>query len=379
MHLPASRLPRRRELVAALALAASSAPPPLPALAYCNGVFPGKISNDVQEQIVPFTLNSYRTDVFVRAVRPPKRRVSGGFVAFETLPDLPAVLVVGCPGVPYDYVENLEALVLSGRRVFMANTCEAPVERSWLPQRPPRGTREQRRPEVAGRQLLAVCDACGLEAVHVVAHGLGGAAALHFADLLRQRQQEQQEQDVSNVTAAAQPPPPPRGVRLASLALVSPYGSLEDLRPVQQRRLSNWDELFPIDTDEEGNEGTEDGQQCVVDATLLTGRPWREALLYATRDEERKERLGGSRLAARLPPAPLPTLLLRGGAADPIEPDWDLRSRPDVKQIEYRLSGHLPFIDNREEVLLDMLDFMDAVDGVSTNRMGLVDGTGKMG
>ena len=71
MHLPASRLPRRRELVAALALAASSAPPPLPALAYCNGVFPGKISNDVQEQIVPFTLNSYRTDVFVRAVRPP--------------------------------------------------------------------------------------------------------------------------------------------------------------------------------------------------------------------------------------------------------------------------------------------------------------------
>ena len=42
-----------------------------------------------------------------------------------------------------------------------------------------------------------------------------------------------------------------------------------------------------MDMDEEGgSDGTDsDGQQCVVEATSLTGRPWREALLYASDDE----------------------------------------------------------------------------------------------
>ena len=162
-------------------------------------------------------------------------------------------------------------------------------------------------------------------------------------------------------------------MRLASLVLASPYGALEDLRPVQQRRLQNWDELFPIDMDEEGgNDGTESaGQQCVVEANALTGRPWREALLYASDEESRAESLGRGQLAARLPDASVPTMLLRGGSADPVEPSWDLSDRTDVKMREYMFSGHLPFIDNREEVLFDLLAHLDAADGVSTNRNGV--------
>ena len=224
-------------MIAALTVAASA--PPLPALAYCNGHYPGKITNDVQERLVPFSLGSYRTNVFVREVSPPRHRVMGGSVAFETLPSLPPVLLVGCPGVPYDYCENLEGLVLSGRRVFAVNTCEAPVERGWLPPRLARGPREARRPVVAAQQLLAVCDACELSAVHVFAHGLGGAAALHLVELLRQRQQVQQAQRAPRGVraAAAAAAPPPSCVRLVSLALASPYGALEDLRPMQQQRL----------------------------------------------------------------------------------------------------------------------------------------------
>ena len=369
-------------MVAALTVAASAPmlERPVPAQAYCNGVYSGKITNDVQERLVPFSMGAYRTDIFVREVRPPRSRVMGGSISFPgELPSLPPVLLVGVPGAPYDYCENLEALVLSGRRVFAVNTCEAPVERGWLPPRPKRGPREVRRPAVAARQLLTVCEASGLGAVHVFAHGLGGAAALHLVELLRQPVSAATAATAATAgaaataTTAAAAAPPPSRVRLASLVLASPYGALEDLRPVQQRRLQNWDELFPIDMDEEGgNDGTESaGQQCVVEANALTGRPWREALLYASDEESRAESLGRGQLAARLPDASVPTMLLRGGSADPVEPSWDLSDRTDVKMREYMFSGHLPFIDNREEVLFDLLAHLDAADGVSTNRNGV--------
>jgi hypothetical protein len=88
-----------------------------------------------------------------------------------------------------------------------------------------------------------------------------------------------------------------------------------------------------VATDEEGgSDGTESGgQQCIVEANALTGRPWREALLYASEEESRAESLGRGQLAPRLPDASVPTMLLRGGSADPVEPSWDLSDRTDVK------------------------------------------------
>ena len=116
--------------------------PAAPALAWCGGYFPGKISNDINEEFVPFSAVAadgaeYRTNIFVRIVRPPRRAVFGSSARkFASLPPLPAVLVVGFPGVSYDYCENLEGLAVSGRRVILVNTCEAPLRaetKEWMP------------------------------------------------------------------------------------------------------------------------------------------------------------------------------------------------------------------------------------------------------
>ena len=94
-------------------------------------------------------------------------------------------------------------------------------------------------------------------------------------------------------------------------------------------------------------------------------------MLRVSRDVALAERLGGDRLVARLPDPAVPVMLLHGGAADLVDPTWDLRSRPDVRQQQYQFSGHLPFVDNREECLTDVLDFLDAADGVRSPRGGL--------
>ena len=78
------------------------------------------------------------------------------------------------------------------------------------------------------------------------------------------------------------------------------------------------------------------------------------------------ERLGGASLVPRLPDQSVPVTLLHGGDADLVDPSWDLRERPDVRVREFPFSGHLPFIDNREEFLADLLDFYNGVDGVAT-------------
>lgn len=84
--------------------------------------------------------------------------------------------------------------------------------------------------------------------------------------------------------------------------------------------------------------------------------------------------LGGDRLARRLPSPPVATLLIHGGTGDPVSPSWELKERSDVKVLDYPFSGHLPFIDRREEVLTDVLNFLDRVDGRATPRAGLYDG-----
>ena len=374
----------------------------LPAHAWCGGIFPGKNPGEPVEETVPFTRGSYRTDVFVRRVMP------GRSVKQQPLyvPDLPPVLLVGCPGVAYDYLENLETLVVSGRQVIAVNTCEAPTSRdgrAWLPPPPPLGPLEMRRADVAASQLKAVCEACSLDAVHVFAHGLGGAVALRLAQLMQ--------------PAAA------TGPCLASLTLASPYGALSDLKPMQQRRLMGYSEEVPED-----ESLFEDGQQCVVEANALTGVraadirtdaahleraalpsasflacawklcrtaihrhdvtrataflsgqvPWREALLQVSSGEAAANRLGDSALEAKLPPPSVPILLSRGGDGDPVLPSWELGEGRDVKKCVYPFSGHLPFLDkaSREEYLMDLLEFYDRVDAHRTPRRGLYDGRG---
>ena len=417
------RRPSRREALVRAACTAAVCCAPVswapPALAWCGGYFPGKLTNEWDEKLIPYenAEAGYTTDLFVRIVDPPRRRAYGSSaLEYKARPPLPPVLVVGCPGVNYDYCENLEGLVVSGRRVIEVNTCEAPVDRQsrpWMPStaesvRP--GPLARRRPREAASQLLTVCEALGLELVHVFAHGLGGAAALHLVDLLRTRPVAAADlpmttkaaapaastpkvptsTSTSTSTAAPTPPtatsandaapaakPPPPGVRLASLTLASPYGALEDLRPFARRRIEYNDDVTPLDF--EGSDGGQpvDGEQCVVEATLLTGMAWRDALLRPTAAESQSERLGGEALATRLPPTKtVPTQVLIGGLTDPVEPSWDLTARPDVAVTTYPFCGHLPFLDRRTEYLSGLLAFLDGVDGVETSRSGLTDGRG---
>ena len=78
---------RRRDILSrtAAAIAASATVTfATPALAWCGGIFPGRISNDIEEGLVPYVEGSYTTDVFYRNVRPPKRPVMGSALAFST-------------------------------------------------------------------------------------------------------------------------------------------------------------------------------------------------------------------------------------------------------------------------------------------------------
>ena len=383
----------RRAAVTAFGCTAASAAS-APSHAWCGGIFPGRNPGNPMEQTVPFERGSYRTNVFVRRILP-----SSSVSRQRTFVDgLPAVLVVGCPAVAYDYLENLEALVVSGRQVVVVNTCEAPTSRDgrpWLPAAQPPGPLEMRTVAVAASQLEAVCDACGLSAVHLFGHGLGGAVALQLARHMRTpprgdaAQQQEAAPEFEAVPSSAAAP------RLASLTLASPYGALSDMRAMQQRRIRGYAELVP---EEDG--ALEDGEQCVVEANALTAVPYREALLAKSASEAEALRLGGDALAAKLPPPPLPILLSHGGDGDPVEPSWDLSTRwghlvggqapqcwiwpcmrgcrRDVEELTYPFSGHLPFLDkrSREEFLIDLLDFLDRVDGVQTPRRGLYDGRG---
>lgn len=384
MRPPPPNQPRLRRSQLLRWSAAGLASVPLdPALAWCNGYFEGKISNDVAESAVPFVSGSYSTNVFVRNVRPPSRRVMGGSVSFPVLPPLPPVVVIGTPGVTYDYLENLQALALSGRRVLMLGTCEAPSDRPWWPPADQVGPLQMRLPRVAAQQVRAACESCGFRTVHLFGHGLGGAVALHLVQQLRAEEEEARAaaakaaaaasagsklpNDASADAAASAGAPLPPRLRLASVALSSPYGALDDLRPAAQRRIQSWDDQFPMDGDEGG--GIFEGEQCVTEASLLTDFPYREAMLRVSRAEAAAERLGGSRLASRLPQrgSGVPVLLCRGGSADLVDPSWDLGGREadagDVRLREFPFAGHLPFIDSREEFLAELLDFYSAVDG----------------
>ena len=330
--------------------------------AWCGGDYPGQLIYD--EDLLPVKLDTGGTsDVLVRRVGGRigrgtilQNNVNNAIKRYDLdITQLAPILVVGVPGLQFDYLENLETLAVSGRQVIFVGTCEAvaatePDKRRWLadeqstaPTKAPIST------EVAASQLLAVCDARGLSKMHVLAHGLGAPAALRLVSELSKR-------SLANQTAP----------EIASLVLSSPFGAMDDLSEGGQRRIRDFSELVPLE------EATPtEGYSCVVEANTLTGMPWRTMLLEEDGPSASKqERLGGERLATRLPPT-TPTLILHGGNTDPVVPGW--RNLPkSTRLISFDKSGHLPFIDEREFFLMDVLEFYDGIDGVKTPRVGVV-------
>lgn len=275
---------------------------------------------------MPFEWQGYKGEVFCRVVGDKLREAKTG---------VPPVLLVGNPGVGYDYLENLEVATVSDRRV---------IEVTFA------GTRGDvpaavRSVEACAAQLEAVCRTLELPAVHVLAHGLGAPPALQLLQ-------------------TAQSPTP--RVPLRSLTLVSPYGSLDDLRAAA--RPAAGAKVLPLPTTD-----AKAPKSCIADATASTAaRPWLDAVAAGGVS------LGGDALLKQLEPAVsarVATLVVWGGEADVVEPSWDVAAlqKANVNLRVYQRSGHLPFIEQREEFLGEYLSFLDAADGVKTSRELILD------
>jgi len=275
------------------------------------------------ETAVPFKHEGVDAQLFLRIV---------GDRAREDKTAVPPVVVLGTPGLGYDYLENLEALTVSDRRVaevVCAGTQRSagePLPASLLTQ------------DACAAQLLAAVRALSAPKVHVVAHGLGAVAALRLLQ--------------------AQP------ALVRSLTLISPYGGLADLRADAAQALVKGVESGRAAAAVPTVSGTALGS-CVAEATGAAGGPLLGALLGSAD----AERLGGARLGARLDAVAggPPVQLMSGGASDIVETSWEgLPSA--VKRVIADKSGHLPFVEQRESFLLSLLEFLDEADGVETNR-----------
>ena len=267
-HATSRRLALQRACLAAAAVLS----PRLPASAWCGEKYPSwAYFLKWDETSVPFEWDGQKGEVYCRVVGDKQRESKTG---------VPPVLLVGNPGLGHDYLENLEALTVSDRRVievaFAGTRGDVPAS--------------MRSVGACAAQLEAVCRKLQLPAVHVLAHGLGAAPALK---LLGDGQV------------------PPR-VPLRSLTLVSPYGTNEDLRPAA--RPPEGTASFLLSTT-----NPKAPASCIADATASTN-----AKLWLGAGEAGRERLGGEALVQVLQPAAalkVATLVAWGGEGAPA-PLW---------------------------------------------------------
>ncbi|KAL3917764.1 MAG: hypothetical protein SGPRY_006275 [Prymnesium sp.] len=248
----------------------------------------------------------------------------------EAAASLCPVLIVPTAGASYEYMETLEALVVSDRRV---------VEPSFA------GTRGRVDPALTSPssmadQLRALVRQLQLPAVHLLAHGAGASAALQLVE-------------------------GEGSLPLRSLTLLSPYGSLADLKQgVDPKSLST---LLPtLDAKARGS--------CITESIGTSSPAWLEALGR----EGGGESLRGEKLPRLLQPAAkakVATLVMWGGDRDIVDTSWPIDSlqKENVNLRVFEQSGHLPFIDEREAFVAEYLEFLDAVDGKKTSRELLID------
>ena len=262
---------RRLTLQRACLAAAAVLSPQLPASAWCGEKYPSwAYFLKWDETSVPFEWDGQKGEVYCRVVGDKRRESNTG---------VPPVLLVGNPGMGYDYLENLEALTVSDRRVieiaFAGTRGDVPAS--------------MRSVGACAAQLEAVCRKLQLPAVHVLAHGLGAAPAL-------------------KLLGGGQTPRVP----LRSLTLVSPYGTLEDLRLAARPPEGTVSFVLPT-TDPKAP------ASCIADATASTN-----AKLWLGAGEAGRERLGGEALVQALQAAAalkVATLVAWGGEGAPA-PLW---------------------------------------------------------
>ena len=326
---------RRAAVLAATSLL--TALPPLPAAAWCGETLPSwayYLKWD-ENPALPITFGGTSATASYRIV---------GDKAREDKTQVPPVLVVGAPGIGYDYIESFEALTVSDRRI---------IEVTFAGTQPPAKGAAAFAPTLASAdacavQLQAVCSALKVPAVHIVAHGLGAAPALRLA------------------AAAAAKQAGIVGVR--SLTLVSPYGSAADLRPGALGQPGAVTSVAQLAETLLPTASTNARSTCIAEAKADSGGPLLLPFLSTGAS------LAGGALGRSLEPlcaSGIPVQLTSGGARDIIDASgWDADGAlpAAVVRKSYPNAGHLPFIEDRDAFLLAQLEFMDKADGVETNR-----------
>lgn len=332
-----------RRLVTTAALAASTVPRPsvAPAFAWCGAPFPP----------YAYSLPWYEFGVPVGANNAAAMRVVGD-AAVEKGKKLSPLLVIAPPGLTYEYLEPLEALTISERRVAFV---------AFFPS-------QTRTLDEFTNAAAAAAEKLESKKVHVLAHGTAAAAALSLQ--------------------ARQPS------LVASLILASPLSSLEDADASQREALSQ--SLAPLLDAATGSDGR--ATRACVDAELngLKARPaavaaqafgtlaLREGLLQPLSSKAAVETVETATTAAHsndlvssAAASRVPILVTRGSSDVSSEATAQrlLERLPNAKLERFDGSASLAHVEQRASYNAAILEFLDAVDGVATRRAVMLPGT----
>ena len=248
-----------------------------------------------------------------------------GDVTAERKRKLSPLLVLPSPGLTYEYMETLEALTVSERRVAFAQLSASAPSLSDL-----------------AAQAAAALDTLEAPRVHVLGHGLGAAVAVALQ--------------------AARPG------QVASLVLASPIlTSIEDVESSQ--RASAAAGAGPLLL---ASTAAASGRAC-VDSELAALKKRRAAPAAVERAllESGLQPVGV--LSADVPSADatVPVLLARGALGEvssAAAAQRVLQRVPRARVVTFDRSGSLPFIDERSAFQAQMLQWLDEVDGVQSRR-----------
>jgi|EP00900_Chrysochromulina_parva_P006227 pimeloyl-ACP methyl ester carboxylesterase len=254
-------------------------------------------------------------------------RVVGDF-GQEKAKGLSPLLCIPSPGLTYEYLETLEALTISERRVAFV-TLRSPTSA-----------------EAIGRQATAALRSLEAPRVHVLGHGTGAAAAL--------------------LLQALEP------TRVKSLILASPLATIESAVPAAREALEA--SLLPLLQ----TAATTTARSC-VEAELARAHTPAAAAVLRDRGLPPFEELLRALATTSAPPPPL--LLTRGSRDVSSEATalTILQAVAGARLATFVGSGAMAHVDQRAEYNERLLTFLDLVDGKTTRRAIMLPGTMRPG
>lgn len=329
----------RRAVLAATAAAFATAPA-LPARAWCGTETPrwGFFLQWTEKPKVPFKYKGVRGTVFYREV---------GDLAREENAGVTPILIVGTPGLGYNYLENFEASTVCDRRVV-----EVTLAGSDTAVDPRLATID-----ACVEQLRVVLQTVNITRVHIVAHGLGAVPALRLIS------------STNEVFAAGlMSEDSIRPIIVRSLTLISPFGNVADLRPAVLKEISAAKNSVEVGYKLLPTPSKVARESCIAEAVAPV--PSGGSLLPLLIGASPSDALGGAQLGKRLAECgeDLPVLLFTGGESDIVDSSSWTGLPETVQPIKYPDTGPLPFIDKDEEFVASLIDFLDVVENKTTNR-----------